>query len=286
MLGIVALAVLLSPGPTIEWQAESGCTSPREIADRVRTELQDAPAGPPLTVRARVLAMDDGGWRMEMSVIGGEFGESTKPPLDAPSCDELADEFVLRAEQYWLAASQTPVPRDRPSVGWRARVVGRAGYGTVRDAGTYGGQVVFGLVVRRLRLELGGGLEYASSPGSSTLPVFTALRWTTLVRVCGEWMRQSVALHLCGGAAAGQIYARGVTWNSVPSVDVHAAPGLTWWFHSKLGLWLGFSAGVYLNRPEFMHGEEGEQHAVGAPSVRAPPFFGEGAMGLEFRWGP
>ena len=284
MLGLVPLVTLLATGPTIEWQGSPGCPPMGAIKTRVRAALDDAPAGPPLTVRAQIYAIETGGWRMEMTVAGAEFGESTKPPLLAPSCDELADEFVLRAKQFWLASAPTPASRAPPTISWRARFGGRAGYGLVPDAGFYGGQLAFGLVVRRVRIEVGSGLVGARRPGaptagSSTFPGFTALRWTALLRVCGEFPVRSVDFRVCAGAEAGKLHAREagkMAWDRAsPSVDVDVATGLTWWFHPAVGMWLGLTAGRCACKASLKH--EGQ-------ILTLPPAFGEVALGLEFRW--
>ena len=272
--------LFVARGLSIEWQAPAECPSAEAVRSRVRDAVGRTSAGPDLTIRGVVTPLAPAGWRMLTTVYSQEFGSAPKPAVDAPTCAELADAFILFVTHSWTAAEPPPPPR----VTWRMRVAGRGGYGLAGSRWYAGGQLVIGLVVGHLRVELGGagvgGVRGAEEP----VPGLGVQRWTLLLRACGEMAVRSLELRLCGGAEGGGIAtgpAKGSSrWQpSAGTLDLHLAPALTWWVHPVLGVWVGLTGGVYLTHLNPKIGEEP------SPKVPSPWVSAEGALGLEFRWG-
>lgn len=268
-------ALLVARGLSVEWQAPAGCPSSDAMHSRIRGAVGRTSAGPDLTIRGVVTRLEPAGWRMLTTVSSQEFGRVLKPAVDAPSCAELADAFILFVTHSW-SASEPPPPR----VTWRMRIAGRGGYGLMGSEWYGGGQVAFGVVVGRLRVELGGG---GVGGRRKHVPGFEIQRWTLLLRACAELSVRTVDLHLCGGAEGGFINTRRLKrdkWlEGALSIDLHLAPAMTWWVHPVVGVWLGLAGGVYVWRPKAAIGAELVNDVPG-PAVSI-----EGALGLEFRWG-
>ena len=276
MLASMLPLFFLASGPDIEWEAPSGCPTEQAVMARLRAGLRDAGPALGLRIQGSVSVLEPQGWRLDMVVSSDKFGVARKPPITAPNCSELADEFVLRVKQ----SLPEPGPERRRStarVAWRARLAGRGGYGLIRGAPFGGAQLVFALKTRHFGFELGAGGDYGRS-SQQTFPDLRLARMTLLLRVCGEFTVRSVDFHLCAGAEGGAMSTQrphATTWaDPGGTLNVHAAPALTWWLHPRVGLWLGLSGGPYLERPT--------PKLTGFPVARG---YGEGALGVEFRWG-
>ena len=273
LLSVLPL-LLAARGLSVEWHAPAGCPSSEAIHSRIRDTVGRASAGPEMTIRGVVTRLEPSGWRMLTSVHSPEFGGAPKPAIDAPSCTELADAFILFVTHSWTASEPRPPPRAT----WRMRLAGRGGYGLAGSGGYGGAQLVFGLVVGHLRVELGGG--GVGGRTDESVPRIAFQRWTLLLRACGEFAVRSLELRLCGGAEGGMINGRadGGSWTDVvETLDLHLAPAMTWWVHPVVGVWLGLSGGWYASRPEPAYNG----------TLLTPVHHGsaEGALGLEFRWG-
>lgn len=222
--------------------------------------------------------LDPQRWRLDLVIHGQSFGSVPKPPVEAPTCGELAEEFVLRVKHSWPALVESSHPR----VSWRVRLLGRTGYGIVRDAAHWGGQLVFGLVVKRLRIEAGGGADGSRRSGDNFFPTFDVFRWTLLLRLCAELPSPRVDFHLCAGIEGGKLASRRVDREMFmppgSTLNVHASPAITWWMSRSVGLWVSLSGGMYFIPT---------MPTLDDPSIALTPLpgFVEGGLGLEFRWG-
>lgn len=286
MLASALPVLFLASGPDIKWEAPAGCPTEQAVMARLRADLRNAAPAPGLRVHGSVSALEPQGWQLDMVVSSDKFGVARKPPVAAPDCDELADEFVLRVKQS--LPERAVRPRVVARVTWRARLDGRGGYGLIRGAPFGGAQLVFALTTRHIGFELGVGGDYGLSKRQSSLD-FKLARLTFLLRICREFTAGPVDFHLCAGIEGGALTTHrlqpttwATTWTDPGgTLNIHAAPALTWWLHPKVGLWLGLSGGPYLARPI--------PNPAGLP--RVPGYaeetrgYGEGALGVEFRWG-
>lgn len=270
--------LFVAGGLRIEWHAPGECPSTDVVRSRVREAVGRTSDGPDMTIRGVVSPLAPGAWRMLTTMYSQEFGSAPKPAVDAPSCAELADAFILFVTHSWTAAE----PRPRPRVTWRMRVAGRGGYGLAGSEWYGGGQLVLGLVVGHLRIELGGSGVGGWRGAEKPVPHLGVQRWTVLLRACGELAVRSLELRLCGGSEGGWVATRrreGSGWQEfAPTFDLHLAPALTWWVRPGIGVWVGLTGGWY---PWPL------QPKIGEVPARVPSPWGsaEGALGLEFRWG-
>jgi len=258
VLIVALLAVGLPRGLSIEWQAPPECPTAEVVRGQLAEALADAPAGTPHEVRGRLTRIGEVGWHLEISVKEGESALASQPPIEAGECVDLATEFVQRVQTLWALWTR-PRPAARPRrVTGVARVGGRYGYGLLADQDFGGGQVVLGLVWRRLRLEAGVTADAALNVALPPKAVYLQSDWLRaglLLRGCGELGLRAdvVVIHLCGGAEVGAIGGRNVdggVWNKFgPILNFHVAPALTWWFHRVVGLWAGVAAGAFVLRP-------------------------------------
>lgn len=273
-VSVSSLPVLLSlmRGPVVHWEAPAGCPGEAELRGRLRERLVGR--SELYAIRGRVVRVDDRTWRLQ-TTSRGVFGMSTRAPVEAAHCAELADDFVQYAEGTWSAWAEDPGAPRRPR--GRVRVAGQGGYGLVPETGFGGGQLVFALAWRHARVELGvgaDGVHRARLPGASERSDW--VRGSLLLRGCGGGPLGSVELMLCGGVEGGLIRGRAEVWNPArPTLNLHVAPGLWWWFHRAVGLWVGASAGPLLP-PLQPRGEDGESHGI-------TRYFVAGGVGLEFR---
>lgn len=271
-VSILPVLVSLIGGPVVRWEAPVGCPTEAELRGRLRARLTGR--SEVVAVRGRVVRVDAQTWRLQMS-SRGVFGVSNRAPVEAARCAELADDFVQHAETMWGVWAEDPRTARRPR--GRVRVAGQGGYGLVPGSGFGGAQLVFALAWRRARVELGvaaDGVHRTQLPGSAERSDW--VRGTMLLRGCGGGLVGAVELMLCGGVEGGFIRGRGERWNAArPTLNLHVAPGLWWWFHRAVGLWAGVSAGPLLP-PLQPRGEDGKTHGI-------TRYLLAGGVGLEFR---
>ena len=280
MIGIAhALSVFLvgRPGPNIEWTAPAECPSAAEMRRRVRNSLMDAPNASLQAFDARISRVDGRVLRLEIVLHDARIGRYARPAIDSEDCAELADNFVIYADTTWRAgAESTSAGRLRRRVAVRLRFAGRAGHGILPGGAFGGGQLVFGLAWRYARVEIGVAVDGAA--GVDLGFPSTWVRGGGLLRGCGVVPLGSLELHLCGEVEGGGVQGKGQKWHPVqPTIDVHAAPALLWWFHRVVGLWVGFSGGPLLMP---LQPESDSTHRKFATNR----FFIAGGVGLEFRW--
>lgn len=277
----LALPLLLavSSGPALEWDTPVGCPSAAEVRARMRKALVGSSAVRSFAVR--VSQPDPRTWRMETTTQGG-FGSATRPPAEAGSCADLVDNFIRYAVTVWDSWAIAPSTRRRSVRGY-VRIAGQGGFGLLPRSGFGGGQLVFGLVWRRARIEL--GLAADRVDGIRLDPRDAAYRtdWVrgaAFVRGCGVLAARSIDFLLCAGVQGGVISGRSAgPWNGPTRVfDVHAAPGLVWWFHRAVGLWAGISGGPFVQplRP---------RHEVTGETFGTTAYYIAGGVGFEFRPG-
>jgi len=262
----------LMRGPVVRWEAPPECPAEAEVRGRVRERLVGR--SEVYAITGRVVRVDDRTWRL-LTTSRGVFGSSTRAPVEAGSCVELGDDFVGYAETTWGLWLEPPGARRRPSV--RVRVAGLGGRGLVPGPGFGGGQLVFGLAWRHARVELGveaDGVHRVQLQAGSGRTDW--VRGALLLRGCGGGPVGAVELMLCAGAEGGFIRGRSEVWNRAHwTANVHLAPGLSWWFHRAVGLWIGASAGPLL--PPL------EPRDEGGTSFGITRYFVAGGVGVEFR---
>ncbi|MCY1072050.1 hypothetical protein OV090_45315 [Nannocystis sp. RBIL2] len=275
----LVMPLLLGSAPAVAWEAPPECPTAAEVRARLQATVADVPRAAVSEFRARVTRVDAQTWRMT-TATRGEFGTTERPAVDAGRCAELADDFIHYADTVWRTWALEEPPARR--LGVHVRVAGQVGLGLLPRGGFGGGQVVLGLVWRRARLEV--GLAADGVEGLQLRPANPAFRsdWargTLLVRGCGVVATRRVDVLLCGGVEGGVMASRGgAAWiRAFPSFNVHAAPGLVWWFHRRVGLWLGASGGPFLPPLE-------PRGAGGSYGIAR--FFFAGGLGLEFRASP
>jgi hypothetical protein len=282
VLGLVALvAVSLPRGLAVEWAAPPECPSAAEVRARLEQALADAPAGPHRGVHGRLTRLGELGWRLEISVHEAKAEPASQPPIEAGDCADLAAEFVSRTQtlwSLWTRPRKAPPPRKMSG---RVRIAGRYGYGLLHQEEFGGGQVVFALAWRHARIEAGLAADAALAVDLDVKIRSHWLRTGLLVRGCGTLVaRRVLDLHLCAGVEVGPMGGKNAEkrkWGDFnPTLDVHATPALTWWFHRQIGLWAGLGAGVFVLQPT--PGKPGRE--------LLPPsrYSLEIGAGLEFRW--
>ena len=275
--------VALPRGLAVEWAAPPECPSAASVRAQIEDALVDAPAGPRRGVHGRLTRLAELGWRLEISVHEGSEA-AAQPPIEAGDCGDLAAEFVSRTQTLWtLWTRPRPAPPPRKVAG-RVRVAGHYGHGLLKEVHSGGGQVVFALAWRRARIEAGlaaDGARVVLRDGDTAVRS-QWLRASVLLRGCGEVVTRAVDVHLCAGLAVGPMGGRnaetGTQRGARATLDLHAAPAITWWFHRVVGLYVGLGAGVFVLRPTPIAHESGQE-------LRDPsPYKLEAGVGLEFRW--
>lgn len=275
----------LATGPIVRWEPASGCPTEESVQAEVRRELQNAPEGPQWTIQGTVTAIGEL-FRLEITVDDPIFGTSQRSE-SAGNCEDLAQAFVLHLRQLWLSRAVAPAPRERRVQG-RLRIAGDLGGGLFPGRFHGGGQIVFGLAWRRARMELGIGAD-----GNGGIWVFgrttTWFRPFLLVRGCGELAAGPVDFHLCAGAAGGfvNVTEKSYRHRVQPTFDLHVAPALTWWFHRRVGLWVGATGGVLLPflKPVISTDKDKMGEVLDASQSRGSNWiFLKGSVGFEFRW--
>lgn len=282
MLGIthaMTCFMIGRPGPDIEWTAPAECPSAAELRRRVHNSLADAPNAPPQALDATISRVDGRILRLEIVLHDASVGRYARPPIDSEDCAELADNFVNYADMTWRARATSPGSgRARGRVAARLRFAGRAGHGILPGAAFGGGQIVFGLAWRYARVEIGAAADGATDAQLPGLSATTWVRGGGLLRGCGVVPVGSLELHLCGEVEGGGVKGKGQRWHHVtPTIEVHAAPALLWWFHRAVGLWVGVSGGPLLMplRPT--------SENTGA-TFKTTSYFVAGGVGFEFCW--
>ncbi|MDC0716767.1 hypothetical protein [Nannocystis bainbridge] len=277
MLAPFSLSLLLASAPAVAWQAPPECPTAADVRARLQTTVADVPRSAVTDFRARVTRVDAQTWRLE-TAARGEFGTTERPAVESGHCFELVDDFIHYADTVWRtwAVDEAPAKR-RPAL--HVRLAGQVGLGLLPRGAFGGGQAILGVVWKHARLEL--GLAADGVDGLRLRPDDPAFRsdWvrgSLLVRGCGVLPTRRVDFLLCAGVEGGALAGRGgAAWNrAVPTFNVHAAPGLVWWFHRVVGLWLGASGGPLLPPLE-------PRGAGGSYGITR--FFFAGGLGLEFR---
>lgn len=281
---LASLLALAAAGPIVGWEAAAGCPTEESVQAEVRRELHDAPDGPQWRIQGTVTATGEL-FLLEITVSDPIFGTSRRSE-EAGNCGDLAQAFILHIRQFWLSRAVAPTPWERRTHR-RIRVVGDLGGLLFPNKGLHGGgQIVFGLAWRRARVEFGIGADGrggVSVFGRSTIWVRPFL----LARGCRELASGPVEFHLCAGAAGGVVLVVDYRPHRLqPTFDLHAAPAITWWFHRRVGLWVGVTGGVLLPflKPFISH--DGKGRFLDRSELKeSNNFFIEGSVGFEFRWG-
>lgn len=289
---LVVAGPVHAPRPEIRWQAPPGCPGEARVQAEIRAALADASPAVRHTIQGVVTRTGEHDWRLTLTVHGGDGVTSSTAPVMADTCEDLADEFILYTEELWRS-QVVPMPAPRPRPASRLRLAAYSGVGDgVLSPGLAGGQLVYARDWRRARLEIGlsadGTVRAWRTTGDDPHQVVRVPQ--LIVRGCGRRTRGAFDLRLCAGISGGVfLWISAVKPTIRPTADVHLAPALTWWFHERMGFWLGLTiavqtpplaplAGEGVVWKRISPGSEGFNHATWG--------YIAGGLGLEFRWDP
>lgn len=161
------------------------------------------------------------------------------------------------------AQPSTSTPPDRPPLHALARFTAGLGGGPL-PAPTAVLSLAVGLGTRLFRAELTASYwtpRTGTSPINPTIGVHTQL-WSVGANACAEPRLRTLTVPLCTGFLAGLVHAHGtgeLQPRSVTSrwVALALEPGLTWWFHRRVGLTARAHGHVTLARPELRSNPSG-----------------------------
>lgn len=236
----------------LAWSAPAGCPSEEEVVRELRRRVrQPFQSRFPVGVQAVVTRRDDD---YEM-ILTLSYGGSTQTMSYA---EKLCQVHVETIELQLNSLREIPAPlaeNTRLTMYLRPDVVETYGtLGKLERGPLIGVQLSGGLSRRRWSFEIGVKGQWSS--WSSYVPPSGLVDWRLLaghVRGCYSVMsRPTIELPLCAGVDVGRfgvdrdrsglrLCGLGLNAGGALLLAVHIGPGARWWFHPKVGLWVGLN---------------------------------------------